>query len=315
MNSNDLFRSKINAPSKYSLYFKLKQKKASSNKDFFCLVEGKTDEIFYNNVNHPFFKRNRIEFLYMPSAKQKPDYLVGKEAVIEACSMVFKENKELLKRCIFIVDHDDFGISYYCNVYPEKCFEYITVLPVYSFENYFFQQYNLNQVLMPLFQEQKEEFLESYNKFLDSIVEYFALKRVITASCQLNELSRLDYKKDYSDDIIFSFDFSSGEPFDKIKLKHEIGKMAKLVKKSKEHRDFYKKSVEILSNNREYIKGKVLFNFFANYLKYVNELDLTDCYKCGYIHFIKKVKIDLKVIYSGEPTLNSSHNNRSNIIT
>jgi hypothetical protein len=246
----------------------------------------------------------------MPSAKEKPDCLVGKEAVIEACSKVFKEDRELIKRCIFIVDHDDFGIKYFCNVYPEKCFEYITVLPVYSFENYFFQQDNLNRVLLPLFQEHKDEFLKSYNKFQDSIIEYFALKRVFTATYQLNELRKLNYISDYSDDIIFRFDFSSGEPFDKFKLNHEIEKMTKLVKKSKEHLDFYKQSVDVLSSKREYIKGKVLFNFFANYLKFTTALDLTDCYKCEYLNFIKKIKIDLKVVYSGSSTLNSQYKRR-----
>lgn len=295
MSSNELFKNKITNPSKEGLYFKLIITSANSTKDYFCIVEGKTDVLFYSSIRHSFFKKKQIDYFHADSNSRNKDLLVGKEAVINTCSILLAKNPSLMKRCVFIVDHDDFGVKNYIDKYSESVLSKITVLPVYSFENYFFNTHNFRRVIMPLFSSEfRKVFDDKFLYFKECAIRYFSLKRVITATYQFSTLKKLDnFKPKYTENDIFCF-LPKENFIDLDKLNYEVENMMSAIIESKPHNKLYKDSLNLLENNIDFIKGKILYGFFAAILKDITEKDVGD--KRIYIELVKKLEVDLEVV-------------------
>src|SRR6056297_2682001 len=106
------------------------------NYNYFVMVEGKTDVEFYNNCSHPFFKENEIKYLHSTNSVFVPEFK-GKKWVISSAKVLHDNFSDSLKKFVCIIDHDVFGLKEFKSV-DKKYLNLITVLPVYSIENYFF---------------------------------------------------------------------------------------------------------------------------------------------------------------------------------
>ena len=153
----------------------------------FCFVEGCSDKSFYSGVLPAIYKLKleQIEFIInQDSEHDSNEYLlVGKKSVLKMCAWIFSEFNDKLPSCKFIVDRD------YDDLDPEKhnvsqeILSYITILPCYSFENFYFIPENLEIVFKCIFGSVRSAYLNEFSSllsfFLSESCEYNALKRTI----------------------------------------------------------------------------------------------------------------------------------------
>ena len=105
--------------------------------NYFCIVEGNTDEKFYSNINKNIIDLNNsiVYYVYQQHIGNKK-ILEGKKRVITSYENILIQNKfhkdlnkyKDLNKLIFIVDHDYDGIDKEYN---------ISVTKLYAIENYF----------------------------------------------------------------------------------------------------------------------------------------------------------------------------------
>lgn len=299
--SNRRFFEHFNKPiSDIYIQYKISGVQNEKDIDYFCFVEGSTDEKFYNSISHEFFRVNNVRYIYMgyyDGNKENEGYR-GKEAVILATKVVKHNYKKLLKKFIFIVDHDNFGIEEYKKGIEENYLNMLTVLPVYSFENYYFYKNNLSKGLSNYLSNIQIEDLESrLNLFCDEIIDYFALKATKTAAHILPKYKKngslVNYRHKSKDKNIFVFEFSSEEHYRKDLLENEVFHLKQIVNEDATTINLYKMIKTKMSTGKDFIKGKILFHYMSDYLEYHYKINLKygdDNYKIN-----RLLEIDLEI--------------------
>ena len=281
-------------------------------KDKYCIIEGSSDQYFYSNIKCIDFNKSITEFLYN-SKKNNNLYIdkgsekrfVGKNAVIQAYYMINKNDKlsPLLNRCYFIVDKDYYGLNsnFYHNIDEEmeKCF---SITKYHSFENYFLTEENIRKIfdyLEKKYEISIEEYEKYYNKlmqFVNEISEYNRLKSSIVAVYNKNtkyySYYKPSYKKKYSDEEIFNFDFKKDNFYNKEMLLEEVEILKKAVFDSPEAKAYFENESIKFEKNKEFIRGHNIYNFFEEYLKQVFELDILRGFEYGKIVSLLNVEMD-----------------------
>ena len=247
--------------------------------DKFCFVEGNTDEAFYSSTSHEFFSKNKIKFLYV-GYNVIAEYK-GKKAVVLATKVVEKNYNKLKDKFVFIVDHDDFGLEEYIGSVDEQYLNMITTLPVYSFENYYFYADNLGKSLCDHVEaHQLEEFKKDLDIFCEEIIDYFSLKAVKTASHSLKGYSKLKdlyiYKFKYEDKDIFNFQFRDEDHYNREAMKYEVSKLGKIISGYPKAAKLYNKIRTEMASSKDFIKGKILFQYMKAYLKHHYNMNIND---------------------------------------
>lgn len=268
------------------------QSHSDSEYDYICCVEGKEDEAFYRSVNMPLFTENKVRFLYADyDANKKNNHDESKQAVVVSCEEIYKRHPKAFGKCAFIVGHDYFGLDDCKHSINSEVKKFITVLPVYSFENYFMQDENLKRILNShLNYNDINKFLLKYKQFIVDIRDYFALKRTIYAQ------EHMDYEESVEDDDLFFFNFRE-EPFFRVDKFQYERKAMQAIMTSHPHLDgYFENSKEILSSCTDFTKGKVLLRFLIDYLKQVHGIDINMYRGKGYEDLVNRLQVDLDVI-------------------
>lgn len=241
-------------------------------KKYICFVEGNTDKRFYKGCLYKICNVSQDEIFFIHGSKDENDDVKGKKAVLE----MFKYCEQIKKRKIhtFIIDKDYENIENVLTTPEQK--EGITVLPCYSFENFYLQKENLKAVLKQFFEGNIDliysDFINNCNKFMQVIVEYCACKKAsIFHECK--EISiRSTVEKAFR-----QVNFDKTNMFDENilkEIKKEINEW-KLKANPLLYKE-YEKFLNELKNNISDIKGKILFYFIIDYIKYKNNLKLDD---------------------------------------
>lgn len=270
-NSNKRFFDELNGQVS-DIYWTMKINNIRNQKDvdYFCFVEGSSDERFYSLINHRFFSKNNIKYVYR--GYHEPGEYKGKKAVILATKVVDVGFKRIKPKCVFIVDHDDYGLQEYSDDVGKKYLDMITVLPVYSFENFYFQRENINQILDNLVGEnEKKKILLAIEDFHSAITDYYALKAVKTAVHSMRKYSMYKdvcyYKPIKKDDEIFNFNYMQLDCIDYESLSFEVEELKTLIIPVDTLRELYEWNKGRISNNFDFIKGHTIYDFLMNYLE------------------------------------------------
>ena len=281
VSSNDRFFQHFNSPiSDIYIQFKISNIINQKNVDKFCFVEGSSDELFYSTVSHHFFSKNKVKFLYV-GYYDKSEYK-GKKAVVLATKVVIKNFKKLAEKFAFIVDHDDFGIDEFKDEVEGQYLEMLTVLPVYSYENYYFYNNNLDRVFcsIHLSNSQLLEFKNHLDTFYDDITDYFSLKAVKTASHTLEKYKNLynikEYVPRFKNEDIFVFDFNDKEYYRRELAELEVSAFELMVQEHSKAKKLYEAMKKRMSINKDFLKGKILLQYMRAYCKYHFDIDIND---------------------------------------
>lgn len=272
-------------------------------KDKYCIIEGSSDQYFYSNIKCIDFNKSITEFLYnsnknteMYMDRNSEKRFVGKNAVIQAYYMINKNDKlaPLLDKCFFIVDQDYYGLNsnYYYSIDEnmEKCF---SITKYHSFENYFLTEKNIRNIFNYLEkkygipQGEYEKFTKKLLKFVNEVSEYNRLKSSIAAVYNKNTKYYTEYKpyykKKYSDEEIFDFNFQNELYYNKDMMIEEMELLRKAVNSSSKAKEFYENESIKFDNNKEFIRGHNIYNFLEEYLKQVFNLNILKGYEYGKI--------------------------------
>lgn len=298
--SNERYMNHFNNPTS-GIEISIKIDNASNEKDidYFCFVEGSTDKYFYNSISHDFFSMNKIHYIFM-GYKKFNEYEKGKKAVILATKVVSKRHRKLLRRFVFIADHDYFGIDEYKKVIEEKYLNMLTILPVYSYENYYFYKNNLNNGLGSYLNDrQLSDLNNELSTFCKETIDYFALKATKTAAHAQSKYNNckelIEYQHSSKDKNIFIFDFSSKEYFKKDLLDYEVNQLRRIVYKEPKTKKLYEKLKTTISQGKDFYKGKILFQYMTDYLKYHYNLNAKHGKLNNEINRLLEVDLDIRL--------------------
>jgi hypothetical protein len=220
--------------------------------------------------------------------------------VILSTKVVKNNFKKLLSRFVFIVDHDYFGIDEYKQKIEEDYLNMLTVLPVYSYENYYFYKNNLNNGLGSyLNDKQLKELNNELIKFCNETIDYFALKAVKTAvhaqSRYKNCKELIEYIHSSKDEDIFIFDFSSKDFYKKDLLDYEVDQLRRIVNKEPKVRKLYEKMKITITKGKDFYKGKILFQYITDYLQYYYNLNVKHGVLNREINSLLEVDLDIRL--------------------
>ncbi len=278
------------------LAMKLMMTVKNRNYDYCCVVEGETDERFYCHVNHPFFRRNNVGYISAHYSDSYDEYAVGKKAVVDTCRIIMEKFHNDFKRCVFIVDHDYFGLEEFESNYSKMCLDSITILPVYSFENYFTLNKNLQWIIQTyLPRDEHEAFITNFNDFSENLIYYCALKGTIT-KCHQNRKYRIDYTKENDDWEIFRFNFHENQYYDSESMNNEIRNMIRSISEYPELVEGVECLRVKLSKHRDLLKGKILYNFVKYYLLHNNDIRALDQESDDYAQVVSNLKVKINVV-------------------
>ena len=242
-----------------------------SQADFNFAVEGLTDKQFYKQVLVPSQNDESYEFFNAQKEKGKDDesYLVGQEAVIDACRRYSDLNrKQPKKKCAFIIDYDFDCLSLYGIEYLKGI---TTTKPVHSIEGFFLVDENISKVfeyvgipgLLP-------KFNKACKAVLNDLVEFYALRSTITYANSKKDVKphACHYDKKYLDEYIFAFSFKEGEvSFVRPFYEEEVAKMHLAIEGqeilAKEYEKRKKRFKKIFQ-----LKGKTVFALLDAFLRH-----------------------------------------------
>ncbi|MGI6174861.1 MAG: DUF4435 domain-containing protein [Christensenellales bacterium] len=235
------------------ILFKLNTYRSDRTIRYFCIVEGKTDELFYSCILPAKLKRAKTVYLYNANAG-------GKEKVMRTFLFCRKKLPKEMKKYLFIVDHDYDGMDAGRYGLSEQDTEHITMTPCYSIENYYLMYDNPRMIFRELGLNPTQRDLDDFNRaayeFTREIGEYSAYKRT---AMLLRRAPEAKYKESQM------FNGSTPGYIDRKKLKAQV-KILKEFFHTEEDKEIYFESYRMLRNQPHYMKGKLLFNFLRNYL-------------------------------------------------
>ncbi len=237
-----------------SSYFKFINQRDEDRSKLFCIVEGPSDEKFYNLTLYKKlnYKKEKLSFISNGTNG-------GKEKVVKLYKLIKSKTYSDLSRCIFIVDKDYDGLDGNDINLTDLEKSHITVLPCYSFENYYLYQTNLNIVFKYSFHKKNKklsyEFEKEFNSFLDNIKKFCAIKKTL----QENNLKTSVSLGDDAEKLINNKEFNA--------LNKRVEKAEKKIKK--EYNTIYNdyiNNVGLLKKKPHLIKGKILFDFLLQFI-------------------------------------------------
>ncbi len=260
----------------------------SYNYRHICIVEGKTDKSFYENINS-YDLKTRVKYLWnFRDEKTYENSDVGKDAVIGSFISIKKNPKfySYIDKLIFIIDHDYDGaksMKYEFNLYRENK---ISITDGYSFENYFLEENNVKKIFYYLGKTDEDilRFEEKYKKFLIDTYEFFRLKSSTIEVKKKGSPCYDWYIRSYKTSLtniskdIFEFNFKNTNYFNITKMYNEINDMRYYVNKTGNYsaKLFYNKYSSSLVLDRKYVRGHEALNFLIAYLRDEFDIELCD---------------------------------------
>jgi len=291
------------------------------NYDYYCIVEGKTDECFYKNLSISPFKENKIAYMYNNFKNESDESMSqhhnsnqnigvsGKSAVIYSFNRFLVKYPKNMKNSMFIVDHDYDGLP--CTKYdisPEHK-QYITVLPVYSFENFFLSRDNLSISLNKL-GFTKEDATNIYNQIMSikyETLDYYVCKHIITSKFSEKKYkSLLKIKSKYTERDLFSYDYTCKGLKNCECLRSEIKTMKTEIYKYSDLQQLYEvtKSSMIKDIDNRLIKGKVLFGILNDILNFHYKKRISPYSHNIYRRIVMSLKMDFSPVFADIQEIN-----------
>ncbi len=269
------------------------------NYRLYCIVEGSTDISFYSNLKHINLKDN-VCYLYGKSNVEGG----GKETVISSFNIIknIDKFKKYLDKYIFVIDHDYMGLSSTKININSNLVNSFSITKPYSFENYFLKEYNIKIIFDYLnIQDDYENFINLFNRFANEIKEYTRLKSSTIAVQQINNTCYdqycFPYKKKYSYDDIFNFNFKNGRfEYNRNYLYEEVNSMRNYINNPNNYKanEYYRiYSYELVLNN-DFIRGHNAFDFLARFLIDRHDIDISETNKGLYNTIVKLLDVDIE---------------------
>lgn len=115
----------------------------------------------------------------MQNSQEAPsEFDIGKSGVMNTYNDIRTRNNLLhyLDRCIFLIDHDYEGALSSKVVVPETLRDNLTITKLYSFENYFLIEENIDKIFKLFGLDDVNVFKQKLNNFVEEISEYNRLK-------------------------------------------------------------------------------------------------------------------------------------------
>lgn len=266
------FQNSLNDPPPIGMVMKYNALRTSKQYERFVFVEGSSDAIFYGKAQVADLSDNSA---YVYQTYQEGNG--GKESVFYAYNQI-KNNKDLLQdfnRCVYIVDRDwDLTIRSKNKWVSKKDETRITLTLGHSMECYFLEDNNVRTIFEEFnISEHYDNFINTYQEFIYETVNYWALKSTVIFASKMNISCR--YKKQYSFDDIFSYDFRKQCCYEIDKLLVEEENMLSAIEKNSDLMRYYEKWKKKISEEPRFIRGHDAFNFLFAYINYVSKKRIT----------------------------------------
>lgn len=284
--------------------FMLNVYRNDKNIDYVCFVEGTSDIPFYKNFKNSPFKNKNIEFIRMKTTYETDEQEdIGKDGVIKNYLNICSDKilKQYLSKCIFLVDNDYEGLvssNFELYDFDKKRF---AITKTYSFENYFFKDYNIKAIFnyFNINDIELTKFLNLLNTFIDDVDEYNRLKSSVVIACKKGFYNTLLPRSSYySPDEIFHFDFNGKYHyyFNSYLMKKQNEKMMYAISYSDKIKDYYYNISPKFSGTTDFIRGHDLYKFIMVYFKQIFEIDLSPNQNNDeYINVIKQLSVDIDI--------------------
>ncbi len=278
--------------------YKINSLRNNPSIEYFCIVEGKSDETFYNNTTISYLNSDKTRYIFSEYSENSND-LAGKSAVVQAFKDYKRKFPYLMNRCIFIVDHDWDGLDYKKYKLSKQDFEGITVTPCYSYENYFLYENNIECIFDYLFGEQncKVNFKNDLMLFSQELSEYYALKNTYSRCYSEDALRRFLIKRNEfcNEESIIILNFKENTLIDKSILNQEIKTIRSMIAWNNITIYYYNTYLNAIRNDIMCLKGKILFRFLKQYLLQKSRKDIGPRNISLYSKLVSKLNIDLDV--------------------
>lgn len=255
---------------------------------YICIVEGKTDKSFYENINS-YDLKTRVRYLWnYRNEKTYENSDIGKDAVIGSYISIKKNPKfySHINKIIFIIDHDYDGAKSMKYEFDLDRENKISITDGYSFENYFLEENNIKKIFYYLGKNDEDilKFENKYKKFLSDSNEFFRLKsstiEVKKKGSPCYDWYISSYKTSLTDisKDIFEFNFHNTNYFNTIRMNNEINDMRYYVNRLGNYsaKLFYNKYSKPLVLERKYVRGHEALNFLIAYLRDEYDIELCD---------------------------------------
>lgn len=267
----ELFEKSLESPPNFGIVMKYNSLRVN-NYQHLIFVEGKSDERFYCRTNNKILAENTC-YIY----QNYEDSDGGKEAVFFALNQI-KNTPDLksdLARCVFIVDRDwDLRIRSIHRWVTSKDENHISQTWGHSMESYFLEDSNITRIFTLLsLQEYEEDFRNKLQTFIKLTAEFWALKSTVVFANKTGV--RLRYRKKYSFDEIFQFDFDSDSFFNVERMEEESKIMKDAIKPNVDLVRYYDIWEKKVSDSPQYMRGHNAFDFLFVYVNYVSKMHVS----------------------------------------
>ena len=270
---------------------------------YYCFTEGSTDDVFYKNVIGLEFLKNDTYFIPMQNIQEAPsEFDIGKSGVMNTYNDIRTRNNLLhyLNRCIFLIDHDYEGALSSKVVVPETLRDNLTITKLYSFENYFLIEENIDKIFKLFGLDDVNVFKQKLNNFVEEISEYNRLKSAINISYMkgVNYRPPVNYRKKYDSNEIFIFDFNNVYDyyFRKELFDRELNNMRTAVNNFEKAKEYFENDSLKFRNNINFVRGHDLYRFLQYYLWQRHNIDIRPRKNnINYIRMINECNIDIDI--------------------
>jgi len=249
----------------------------------FCFVEGDSDIVFYKGIIPGLYKLTpeQVSFIInQDSAADNIGYsLYGKRSVIKMCDYILAEHNDFLHQCKFIIDRDYDDLDFEKYGVSDEIGSYVTILPCYSFENYYFMAENLQIIFRTLFGSMEFLYFNEFTKlladFLSESCQYNALKR-LTVKFSLHEKypKLLSQFLNFNDDE-YEYLISDGrkltlniEPLKSVAIKAQTLFSDASIYETRLLQYAYEQYCTEMREDPLIIKGKLLFSLLVKYINF-----------------------------------------------
>lgn len=258
--SNEVFMAVVNGEYQVITWtiFEFSNVRGNQQYQRIVFVEGESDKKFYDGNLYKCLEIPKTQVRYICNRPQG-----GKDSVIRAYRFVNSKAGKDLKRCVFIVDRDYNDLDEASKYLQPVDLNHITILPCYSFENYYIYKENLKSLIYDMAQDEGEQhfnlFWAKLEVFLEKINDYCALKKTIVKhDLRVNQIKPLD-------DHLMNWETSAALEFTDFNA-NDINNVAEAIR-SMGFYEQYLKSKRFLRENPNRIKGKILFEFLLKYIQ------------------------------------------------
>ena len=284
-----------------------------NNYDIFCIVEGPSDQHFYKNISKYKDRLSKADYIWTTNVNDENS--IGKEAVIRSYFDVRKEPElvNLLTKTLFIIDHDYYGLhsEKYDDLTMESVKKNFTMTNVYSFENYFLLQNNIEIIFktIGLSSDDCKRFINKLKTFIDEIREFNSLKSTTVYVCKVDSVKvNIGRTKLYRFEDIFAYNFMENPFYNRNLLIKQTGYMHSVVSSNPISFKVYlgekKKYYSGINYGISFTRGHDVYNFLISYLKQIHsvELDYRSNYEL-YKKVVSSLDVDIEFKFGNEDIL------------